>query len=197
MTKYLSVLFFALLAFSAQATEPTSTGEKYTADLTASTVAWKGYKVTGQHSGVVSLKDASLMFDEGQLTGGEFQIDMTSLKATDGAGDKLNGHLKSDDFFGVEKHPTASFKITKVVPRGTGGSYKVIGDLTIKGITKEIKFNADVMEDSAGKSAKANIQIDRSEFNVKYGSGSFFDNLGDKAIYDEFDLEVSLKLKKA
>jgi len=125
------------------------------------------------------------------LTGGEFAIDMTSITVTDldgGMKGKLEGHLKSPDFFGVENHPVANFKITKVVPRGTGGSYKVVGDLTIKNITKEIKFNADVKDDMA----TANIQIDRSDFNVKYGSGSFFDNLGDKTIYDEFDMVVDL-----
>ena len=130
------------------------------------------------------------------MTGGNFEIDMTSLKVTDLEGamaGKLEGHLKSPDFFGIEKFPTASFKITKVVSRGTAGSYKIAGNLTIKETTKEIKFMTTLSAD--GKTADAKITVDRSDFNVRYGSGSFFDGLGDKTIYDEFDLNVKLVVK--
>ena len=165
-------------------------------DTEASQVLWKAYKVTGEHSGKVNVKSGELEFADGALTGGNFVIDMTSIAVTDLEGNmagKLEGHLKSPDFFGVEKFPTASFKITKVVSRGTPGSYKVVGDLTIKETTKEIKFQTTLSKD--GKTANAKITVDRSDFNVKYGSGSFFDGLGDKTIYDEFDLDVKLALK--
>ena len=105
---------------------------------------------------------------------------------------KLVGHLKSDDFFGVEKHPTASLQVTKVISRGKVGSYKIIGDLTIKGTTKEIKFNTVVDNTTGVPVASADLTIDRSDFGIRYGSGSFFDDLGDKTIYDEFDLSLKL-----
>lgn len=161
-------------------------------NIKESNIEWKGYKVLGSHTGTIQIKDGSFQFDDnGQLTGGGFIIDMTTIKVTDLEGNgakKLEGHLSSTDFFGVENHPTATFTITKVVSRGNPGEYKIVGDLTIKETTKEIKFNANVDENFAA----ADITIDRSEFDVRYGSGSFFDNLGDKTIYDEFDLTVSL-----
>ena len=163
-----------------------------TLNTTESEITWKGKKVTGSHTGTISIMDGGLEFDEaGMLAGGNFTIDMNSITCTDLSGksaDKLIGHLKSNDFFGVANHPTASFNITKVVSRGTPGNYKVIGDLTIKDITKQIKFNADLTDNSG----TAEITIDRTDFNVRYGSGSFFDNLGDKTIYDEFELVVNL-----
>jgi len=162
-------------------------------NTTASKVKWKGYKVTGEHAGTIDVKSGELQFNDGALEGGSFTIDMTSLKVTDLEGkmaQKLEGHLKSPDFFGVENHPTANFKITKAISRGTAGSYKVVGDLKIKETTKEIKFMVQLSDDN--KTATAKITVDRSDFNVRYGSGSFFDGLGDKTIYDEFDLEVSL-----
>ena len=120
---------------------------------------------------------------------------MTSITCTDlpeKAGGKLVGHLKSDDFFGVATYPTAKFEITKVVSRGKAGDYKVTGNLTIKESTKEIQFNTTDDNSTGVPVATADITIDRSDFNVKYGSGSFFDDLGDKTIYDEFDLGLKL-----
>ena len=124
---------------------------------------------------------------------------MNSIACTDLSGEyagKLVGHLKSDDFFGVANYPTAKFVITKVVSRGTPGAYKVQGDLTIKGITQSIKFNADLKEDGTKTVAEAKITVDRSDYNIRYGSGSFFENLGDKTIYDDFDLEIKLVTNK-
>lgn len=173
-------------------------GEKATLDVHESEIVWRGYKVTGKHHGVVALKSGDLEIKDGELVGGSFEIDMTSIEVKDLQGEyagKLAGHLKSPDFFGVEKHPTAKFVITQVVSRGTPGSYKIVGDLTIKEITKSIKFQADVTEEEGKNVATANITVDRSDFDVRYGSGSFFDNLGDKTIYDEFELEVRLVSK--
>ena len=167
-------------------------------DTNESFVAWKGYKVTGSHHGKVMLKEGQLFFEEGALIGGGFEIDMATLSCEDLQGEyrnKLVGHLKSPDFFGVENYPTAKFTITKVISRGTAGSYKVVGDLTIKETTKEIKFNTQVEEKDGKQVASADITIDRSDFNVRYGSGSFFENLGDKTIYDEFELAVTLVSK--
>lgn len=155
-----------------------------------SQISWKGYKVTGSHYGTIDLKSGSLDFKGDVLVGGEFVVDMTTIESTDLEGeykDKLDGHLKSDDFFGVEKHPTAHLKITKVTPSGKN-SYQAVGDLSIKEKTHPIEFQISVY----GSKATANLKIDRSKYDVRYGSGSFFDNLGDKTIYDEFDLEVDL-----
>jgi polyisoprenoid-binding protein YceI len=132
---------------------------------------------------------------DGVLTGGSFEVDMTALLVTDLEGEwkeKLEGHLKSEDFFGIEKYPTAKFVVTKVAPKGTPGDYKVYGDLTIKETTEPIAFYANITEEDGVKVATADLEIDRSKYNVRYGSGSFFSGLGDKTIYDEFDLQVKL-----
>ncbi len=190
MKKNFLVLALAvIIGFTATATEPID-GEKKEVKTEESTVTWKAYKVTGSHAGTVNLKEGTLIFDEGKLTGGEFVVNMTSLITTDDLGDmkaKLEGHLKSDDFFGIATHPTASLVFTKVKASGKN-SYEVKGDLTIKGITKTISFDVSVY----GSKATATLKVDRAEYNVRYGSGSFFDNLGDKTIYDEFDLVVDL-----
>ena len=120
---------------------------------------------------------------------------MTSLTSTDLSGEyleKLNGHLKSDDFFGVEKYPEAKFVVTKVKADDKNGSYQETGNLTIKSITKPISFKAQLVEGSEGIRAVADIIVDRSEYDVRYGSGSFFENLGDKTIYDDFTLSVNI-----
>lgn len=167
-------------------------------DLQQSSVAWTGYKVSGKHQGSIQLKSGELKFDASKLVGGNFEIDMTSITCSDLTGeyaDKLVGHLKSDDFFGSANHPTAKFVITQAIHQGKD-LYKVSGDLTIKGTAKSIKFSATVKEENGSKIANAEIKIDRADYNIKYGSGSFFDNLGDKTIFDEFDINVKLVTKK-
>ena len=156
-----------------------------------SQVLWKGYKVTGQHEGTIALTEGSLSFADQVLTGGSFTVDMTSLVATDLDGEmkgKLEGHLKSDDFFGTETHPTAQLVITQVGVDAAGG-YQVTGDLTIKGITQPVSFPMTV----AANTATASLKIDRTLYDIRYGSNNFFENLGDKAINNEFDLEVTLQ----
>ena len=187
--------FLAILMMTFSFVALANNGEEDNVNVEKSAITWKGYKVGGQHEGTLQIKNGNLDFEKGILTGGSFDIDMTSIASTDlsgGTADKLNGHLKSPDFFGTEKFPTAKFVITKVVSRGTAGDYKIIGNLTIKETTKEIKFNAKVTEAGGVKTAVADITIDRTDFDVRYGSGSFFDSLGDKTIYDEFDLSIKL-----
>ena len=173
--------------------------EVITKEITSSSIVWKAYKVTGSHEGTVDLKSGNLDFDaEGNLTGGNVMIDMNTIAITDISGDmagKLKGHLMSDDFFGVANNPTASLNITKVSPKGTPGEYKVTADLTIKGKTAPVKFYTTVMDVDGMKKATATIKVDRTEYDVRYGSGSFFSGLGDKTIYDEFDIEVELLVK--
>jgi polyisoprenoid-binding protein YceI len=199
--KAMFIYLMALVMPFVSTANGSDTKDTYVADVTSSEIIWKGYKVTGQHDGTVELKNGTLIFEDNVLVGGEFAIDMTTIKNKDMAGGggaaKLEGHLKSDDFFSVDKHPTANFKITKVIPYGTAGSYRVAGDLTIKGITKPVKFMANVTNTGGVMTATADITIDRSEYDVRYGSGSFFDNLGDKALHDDFDLNVKLTLNPA
>lgn len=176
--------------FASAATEPSNVITK-TVKTEESSVMWKAYKVTGSHTGIVQLKEGQLSFDGDVLVGGNFTVDMTSLISTDlegGSKAKLEGHLKSDDFFSVENHPSSTLVFTEVKAVGKN-SYEVTGDLTIKGITKPITFDVSVY----GSKATATAKIDRAEYDVRYGSGSFFDNLGDKTIYDEFDLVVDLE----
>lgn len=177
----LIVLAFTAFAFSSENNKPVKNSK----------ITWKAYKVTGSHQGTINLKSGTLNFDGDNLNGGEFVIDMTTIINTDLDGEykqKLEGHLKSDDFFGVEKFPLAKLKIisAKAVSKN---AYKVKGNLTIKDITNLVDFTISVY----GNKASVNLKIDRSKFNVRYGSASFFDNLKDKVIYDEFDIIADLE----
>ncbi len=186
-TILLAALAFVVFSFTHVTT--------YKVDTTASNIVWNAEKVTGKHTGTVKIKNGVLQVDHGKLIGGSFEIDMTSITDIDLEGEwaaKLVGHIKSDDFFGVDKYPSAKFVITRAIPQDTKGNYKIIGNLTIKEKTDEITFKANVAEADGALTAIGDIVVDRSKFDVKYGSGSFFDNLGDKTIYDEFGLKVSL-----
>ncbi|OWY25156.1 YceI family protein [Sphingobacteriales bacterium UPWRP_1] len=188
---FLPILAFVVFAF-------THVSNTYYVDTTASNIVWIGEKVTGKHTGNVKLKSGTLQMDNDKLVGGSFEIDMTTISCTDlegGMADKLVSHLKSEDFFGVDKYPTALFTITRAIPQDTKGNYKIIGNLTIKEITNPIVFKANVANNGGKISATGDIVVDRSLYNVRFGSGSFFDNLGDKTIYDEFMLKVSLVTK--
>lgn len=187
VTTLAAVILMALVTFSFTTIE----GEKKEIKTENSTVTWKGYKVTGSHYGTVALQSGHLVFDEGKLTGGEFVVDMTTIVTDDLEGEykgKLEGHLKSDDFFGVEKHPTAKLVFTKVKSTGKN-SYEVTGDLTVKGKSAPVTFEMSIY----GNKATANVKIDRTIYDIRYGSTAFFDDLKDKAIYDEFDLVTDLE----
>ena len=190
MKRSIFTLTLAFFTAGIYATEPVAE-KKVEVKANESTVAWKAYKVTGSHTGTVDLKSGGLVFDNGILKGGEFIVDMTSITCTDLEGEykqKLEGHLKSDDFFSVASYETAKLVFTNSKPSGKN-SYEVTGELTIKGITKPVTFDVSVY----GSKATATLKIDRAQYDVRFGSGSFFDNLGDKTIYDEFDLVVDLE----
>ncbi|WP_395062574.1 YceI family protein [Flavobacterium sp.] len=168
-----------------------ATAQTKKVDASKSTVTWIGKKVTGQHNGTVELKDGALVFKGKKLTGGTFTVNMTTLTATDLTGEyqgKLNGHLKSEDFFGTEKYPTSKLVFKKIASK-PNGVYTVTADLTIKDVTAPVTFDITVK----GTIATTTLKIDRTKYGIKYGSGSFFDNLGDKTINDEFELTVSLQ----
>lgn len=160
-----------------------------------SKVEWIGKKVTGEHSGTVMLKSGKLMMKASQIVGGEFIMDMSTIKNTDIKSDsyrgKLEKHLKSDDFFGVQKFPEAKFVI-KESKNLKDGKLLVKGEISIKGITKPLEFSVDSHKHGNSYHMSGLIVIDRTQFNIKYGSGSFFDNLGDKTIHDKFELKFDL-----
>jgi polyisoprenoid-binding protein YceI len=160
-------------------------------DVAKSKIEWVGKKVTGKHNGTVDFKEGSLVFKKKKVSGGTFTVNMTSLTATDLTGeykDKLDGHLKADDFFGTEKFPTATLSFKKISDK-SANVYTIIADLTIKGITKPITFDLTVK----GNSASTSFKVDRTKYDIRYGSKSFFDSLGDKAISDDFELTVNLQ----
>lgn len=162
-------------------------------NVKSSQIMWEGKKVVGAHNGTVQFKSGSLTTQKGKLTGGNFVVDMTSIVVKDleaGKGkEKLEGHLKSDDFFGVDNFAESSLVFKNVKDMGKN-TYKVKADLTIKGKTNPVEFNATFN----GKEGMAKITVDRTLYDIKYGSGSFFDNLGDKAIDNEFTLDITVKL---
>lgn len=167
--------------------------KKLTADNDKTKLEWLGEKVTGEHKGTIRLKSGWLNWENNKITNGEFLIDMTTLE-DESDNQKLEGHLRSGDFFGVEKYPVSKLVITESSPfeKGTG---TVQGQLTIKDITQPVEFRAAVQQKEDGLWFYSNIPIDRTRYDIRYGSGSFFDNLGDKTIYDEFKLKVALLMK--
>ena len=195
MLKNIFVITIMVL-FASQITQ----AESYDVDKEKSKIKWHAEKVTGEHDGYVQIKSGSLDYSDGKLEDGEFVIDMKSISNTDIEDaeyrKKLEGHLKSDDFFAVEKFPEAKFEITKVEKKN--GKHQITGNLTIKGITNKISFPADITASADVVTAIATIKIDRSKYNVQYRSKSFFDieSLGDKMIYDEFTMSIHLVANK-
>ncbi len=168
-------------------------------DTAASVLTWKGTKPTGAHDGSVMIKDGDLVLEEGKVTGGEFVIDMNSIKVLDipadnGGNAKLVGHLVSADFFDVAKYPTSKFIITKVEDKGE--KIHVTGNLTLKDVTKSITIPATVsQEGDVTIFASEKFMVNRAEFNVKYASKSFFGDLKDKFIDDNMELSFTVKTK--
>ena len=173
--------------------------DNYVADTDASTLVWKGSKVTGFHEGTVSLISGIVEIVDGALKGGRFEIDLGSINTTDLSGGKkrkLDGHLKSKDFFSVKSFPTAQLAITNVSADAEKSSFNVDADLTVKGISKPVSFTAILKENGDSIEAWGKVLVDRSKYAIKFKSGSFFENLGDKLIHDEFEVDVKLVLKK-
>jgi polyisoprenoid-binding protein YceI len=202
MKKTATFLMAALFSVAALA----GSGEKevYTINAEKSNIFWTGKKVTGQHTGTLSLKGGTVTVEDGKPVAATFDIDMNTIVCTDledeGTNQKLVGHLRSDDFFSVEKHPTGKFVATSFTPiegaEGREANYKIKGELTLKGITQEIEFDSFIAMKGSGMVSNGSAQFDRTKYEIRYGSGSFFDNLGDKAIYDDVELTFVLSAKK-
>ena len=168
---------------------------KVKVNTTNSTVKWTGSKVASAHEGTINVQSGVLDFDHGLLVGGNFVIDMNSIKNTDIESEeysaKLEGHLKNEDFFNVAEFPTAVLTITNAKKKD-GDDYYILADLTIKGKTHPITFSAVVTSKELSFSAIANIKIDRTKWDVTYNSGNFFEDLGDYLIKDEIEFDVFL-----
>lgn len=168
--------------------------QEVAADLEKTKIKWEGKKVTGEHWGYIKLKSGKMHVENDMIKSGTFIIDMNSIDCQDLTNKMFNkrlvNHLKSDDFFSVETYPEAKLKI-KESSKFMDGKADVKGELTIRGKTNPIEFTA--IKD--GNKYTASITVDRSKYDVKYRSKSFFDDLGDKMIYDDFTLDVELATK--
>jgi len=197
----LSVLFF-IIGFAAYNPAMVAAGNtggvvSVTVNTASSTIDWIGRKVVGQHNGKIKIQSGHLLTKDGVLTGGNITIDMKTITCEDltdpDYNKKLIGHLTSADFFSVSKFPTALLNITRVLKlTNRPNEYTVTADLTIKGITKSITFPATFKAAGNSFEGNASITIDRTLWDIKYGSSSFFDGLGDKAIKNEFELNVNI-----
>lgn len=195
------ILAAAIFVVNVAIAEDGKKATTYKVDAAKSALKWNGKKVTGEHYGTISLKEGSFTLDGVKLTSGSFVADMNSIIVQDLTdkefNGKLTGHLKSEDFFSVEKHPTAAFVVTSATPKASG-TFDVTGNLTIKGITKPVTFPVTVTPGKSGASVKGTIVVDRSKYDMKFRSKSFFDaaTLGDKMVYDDFTIEVNLVANK-
>lgn len=176
-------------------------------DKAASLVEWKGYKSIGyDHFGTLNLSEGTLSVENGNITAGEFTIDMASLNSLDTKDDtakqaKLNGHLKSEDFFGVSKYPTAKFVVTKseVKADDKGNTHLISGNLTIRDVTKNVSFPAKVTIDENGATAEGAVTINRLDWGINYDKKNL--DLGEAAIAKIKDgvvknaVDITIKLK--
>ncbi|MGG8497965.1 YceI family protein [Tenacibaculum sp. TC6] len=171
----------------------------YKANVAESNITWKGSKPTGSHNGVVSLQNGVFDIENGTVKAGEFTIDMTTISCSDleaGNGkEKLEGHLKSADFFDVEKFPTAKFVVTS--SEAKDGKVNITGNLTLKDVTKSITIPATIIEDGEFATLKSDtFSVDRTDFGVTYSSKKFDAALKDKFINDLMEMSLDIKAKK-
>lgn len=172
-----------------------TTSIKYSVDTKSSFIVWTGKKVTGEHTGTVPVSAGELIVEGKSFNEGKFEIDLSSITVTDvtdeAANSKLVGHFKSNDFFSVSKHPKAKFSLTSATHE-TDNKYLVRGTRVINGISNEIQFPAIIVREDNKLTATAKINVDRTKFDIKFRSTNFFENLGDKAIDNNFDLDLKL-----
>ncbi|MBD2722476.1 YceI family protein [Hymenobacter armeniacus] len=214
MKKYLLPALFAVAVLGAA---PAASAQKnnsakmatnapaYALQPQLSTLGWEGKAVTHGHNGTMNFSSGELLVKGNAVVGGTVTVDMKTMKATDikdaESHGKFVGHMSSDDFFGVATYPTSTFKIVSVAPiKGAAkdaDNATITGDMTIKGVTQRISFPAKVGVKDGVAAATGKVTIDRTKFGLKYGSKSFFESIGDKAIYDTFDLTFNVIAKKA
>lgn len=171
----------------------------YNIDVATSTVGWIGTKPVGKHNGDFKLSSGSLSVENGAVKGGNFVIDVNSIRdidITDAEGNgKLVGHLKSPDFLDAAKFPTAKFEITSIeaLQNDTSGTHKISGNLTLKDSTKNVTFPAKVTVSATDVKAVANFNIDRTSWGLRYNNDQ---SLGDKFIHPEVNISLNIEAKK-
>lgn len=201
-----SILSFAVATLglvAIAATAPSPKADVYKVSAEKSTFKWIGKKVTGEHYGAVKFSGGTINVEKNNVTGGELTVDMTTIDVQDLTGewkDKLTGHLKSDDFFSTEKHTKSTLKLKTLTAikgaKAGENNYNVVADLTIKGITSEVTFPAFIIVKKDEVVANAEFDVDRTKYDIKYGSGKFFQGLGDKTIDDTFTVKVRVVATK-
>lgn len=182
-------------------------GKTYTVATDVSKVMWEGSKPVGTHNGTVNISEGTVIVNGDAVVGGSFTIDMNSINVLDlegGKKDYLESHLKgledknADDFFNVNKYPTAKYEITKVTKKegDPTGNALVYGNLTMKDVTKSVGFTANIdMADGMVRVSTSQFKVDRTQWGIKYGSPSFFEGLKDKAIDNEMGIKITLVAK--
>lgn len=194
MKKTILILSVVMLSAFATKAHANHNEKDLSINTKVSNVDWIGKKVTGQHTGTINIKEGNLHLHDGNLSTGKVVIDMSSISCTDTEGEwgqKLVSHLNSADFFDVENHKTATLEITST-KKIEGNKYTVSGNLTIKGITKPIIFESTIEIKDGKLAAYAEVKVDRTLYDIKYGSGKFFEGLGDKMIDDEFIVKFKI-----
>ncbi len=180
-----------LIATIIMATGATLSAQDFRADAGNSVLHWTGSKVIGKHYGKISIKEGRFTVKDNRISSGSFLIDMNSMTNEDlsgGSRDKLLIHLKSDDFFSTDKFPVSTLEITGSEPF-VNNEAVVSGKLTIKDITHPVTFTVK----RSGNTYTSIVAVDRTLYNIRYGSGRFFQNLGDNMISDNFELEVTIR----
>jgi len=196
--------FFILMGLifinKVDAEQPVKNVKAFNVQTKESKVFWTGKKVSGKHTGEISLKDGEIVLNGNKFVSANINIDMSSIICSDITNEqwnkKLIGHLKSDDFFSVEKFPESNFKTTQFTKiqnaKPDEANYTVKGILSIKGISHEITFPAKLEIRNDALWVDASLSVDRTKWDIKYGSGSFFDDLGDNMIHDMFEIKFQL-----
>ena len=179
----------------------TAVSTKYKVDTAVSTIMWKGFKPTGTHNGTIAIDSGVLTIKDGNVESGTILIDMKSIAVKDipvedEGNAKLSGHLKSNEFFDIEQYPAAAFEVTSYEMKDVKGLLS--GNLKMKDATNNISIPVMVTENGNTATLKSEtFTIDRSKWNIKYGSKSFFDNLGDKFINDDIELQINVTATKS
>lgn len=196
-----------MIIAEAQTTLTTTEGDSFSLDVTNSVIKWEGSSLSGSHNGTLMLKEGSLKSKDGQIASGSFVLDMASIKDLDLVDETKNGylvgHLNDTDFFDTKKFPTGTFEITsieKIENDSLGNNHKISGNLTLKGISKNISFPVNVNVSETSISAKGEVVIDRLQWGIKYNSTTAFPSLKaklkDKAINDNIKVALNIVANK-
>jgi polyisoprenoid-binding protein YceI len=165
-----------------------------------SNIDWTGKKVTGSHNGTIGIKEGNFILNDGKIESGNVVIDTAAIKILDITDPDTNaqfwGHLASDDFFSIEKFPTATFELINVKPQ-SDGTFHLEGNLTIKNITHFTGFDATIKSNENAFALAGKLVIDRTKYDIRFRSGNFFKDLGDTLIYNDFELDFNINAEAA